>query len=67
MAPMADIPEETRKYLSEIGRKGGKAGRGKKDIRKGFATMPPERLRQIAKQAAEAKRSKQTDTPKSGE
>lgn len=46
-----------------LGRKGGQAGKGKTGIAKGFAKMDPERLRQIAKDAAAAKRDKKKAAP----
>ncbi len=44
-----EITEETRRYLAEIGRKGGK-----KKVKKGFAAISKERLREII----EARRKK---------
>jgi hypothetical protein len=47
-----------------LGRLGGKAGKGKTGIAKGFAKMDPDRLREIALKAVEAKRKKRQPPPK---
>jgi len=41
-----------------LGRKGGKAGKGKKGIVKGFAAMSPEKRREIQESGLAARRKK---------
>lgn len=61
MAPMA---KRKNPAAVALGRKGGRAGKGKTGIVKGFATMEPGRLREIALGAVEAKRKKRQNPPK---
>jgi hypothetical protein len=60
MAPMTDLPDEARKYLSEIGRKGGKAGKGKTGVVKGFAAMTPEERKRASRKGVRARQKKNT-------
>lgn len=41
-----------------LGRRGGKAGKGKTGIAKGFAKMDSARLKEISQKAVEARRAK---------
>jgi hypothetical protein len=43
-----------------LGRLGGKAGKGRTGIAKGFSVMDPERLSEISRKAAEARWKKKT-------
>ena len=45
---------DIKKYLSDIGRKGGYAGRGKK----GFATFSREQIAEACRRSAETRRRK---------
>ena len=57
-------PKALRDYLAEIGRKGGKAGKGKTGIAKGLATMDAERRREIALKGVTARAQKRETPPK---
>ena len=51
------LSDETRRYLSEIGKRGSKAG-ASKGGRARYAKLTPERRREIARAAALARWSK---------
>ncbi len=44
-----------------LGRRGGKAGKGKTGIAKGFAKMDPERLKRVSLKGVEARRKNQNE------
>jgi hypothetical protein len=52
------MAKEKDPIAQELGRRGGKAGKGKTGIVKGFAAMTPERRRAIQEKAWAARRKK---------
>lgn len=52
------VSDEVKAYLSDIGRKGGKKGGKASGVKKGLASLPLARRREIARLGGKASRKK---------